>query len=300
MTVNSYIKSLCLAFFMVYIPLHAIMESQIIAKVNDDIITKRDYEIFRSFNLFLKDSHYTPAINIDKTILSELIDDTLLSQAHKTLPQDPEIAEQVNMIIEQIQQDLSDSDEAFIEKLASYKLTIPVIKNRLYQIQINLKGIASNNRQDLEITLEQKMDWLAKHSRYDLWDIHTIEKPTEQSQKSIEPILKQSQTFQEAKQALFASDSTIKLVEYQNKTPNELPSLFENILTETPFKQLSQSIQAPNGYHTLYIYNLSEVPSDEQAFQAISKSKLMALKEKTTSQLKELAYIKIYIDNEES
>lgn len=300
MTANTFIKSLCLALFMAYVPLHATMESQIIAKVNDDIITARDYEIFRSFNLFLKGSNYTPAKNIDKTILSELIDDTLLHQASKTLPQDAEINEQVNMIVEQIKQDLSDSDETFVEKLATYKLTIPVIKNRLYQIQINLKGIASNNRQDLEITLEQKMDWLAKHSRYDLWDIHTTEKPNEQSQKSIEPILKQSQTFEETKQALLATDSTIKLIEYQNKTPDELPSLFANILTETPFKQLSQSIQAPNGYHTLYIYNLSDIPSDDQAFQEISKSKLIALKEKTISELKELAYIKIYTDNEKS
>ncbi|MBF13250.1 MAG: hypothetical protein CMF46_02670 [Legionellales bacterium] len=275
-------------------PVFGTINTEILAIVNDEIVSKQDYYHIQQQLCLLHDIPLQDNQTIVPELLQQAIDYKLRMQLTRSRPIEAQHYERANDHLHSIQQSKSLSDRQWDQLINQCQLNTAAIQNIFAQHEAEMDFIIQHNQHHFRIQDTDIQAWVTDHSLFQVWSFHSVTPLSAEEHSQIKAIVEQSDDMPEVKQQLKTVNDQIKLIDYQYKQIRQLPSLFaEAIASSGQIKELMPSIEAPNGFHTLYINHVRDIPPDAVAIQAIEQDILNDVINKTMTQLRQDAYIKI-------
>ncbi len=286
---------IALVFIALQTQAKPILINQIIATVNNEIITQTALNnAISNIKKAAQHQHQTlPSDQIlKKKLLTQLINQKLFIIAAKrmglTISQQKinqtvsQIAKRNNLTLQQLQQKInhhrSSTNYQHYQQNIAHQLLIQSVQQQIINQSINDSDQTSIDKQ------------LASNIQYHLLDIKVV---NEKSAKQLLQLLKAGNTIQNIKKN---NRIKITVVDLGWRKINLIPSLFVKPIQNLPLDQFTHPIKAPNGYHILQLIGKNQASKNQVLAAKNSIYQQRATKAISTwlINMKKSASIKIY------
>ncbi len=294
--------SLCLAPF-----LSAQANNKIVAIVNEQIITQN--QLNQAMGILKQQSQAMgqplTSTQLKKEALKQLVDSKLLLQIaeqNNISASDAEVKQYIKQITSANQVSLEQFKKLLRKDGSSFQAYSNFVKEQITLSKLRSQVLGPKvkvSEQDIDIELAnaKKMNDQAPVNLLDVLVAPKSENEMSAAKTAAANIRKQllkGKSLQDSIQA--ATNSTVQITpqELGWKTLKELPELFAQAAKNLPAGQISQPIEAPNGFHLLLMVDRKGGSISRQDAEKIAAHKKMQIElEKWLTQLKKQAYIEI-------
>jgi peptidyl-prolyl cis-trans isomerase SurA len=280
---------------------------KIVAIVNDDVITQK--EVQNRMNLIKQQFAATgnlPADNqLQQQVLDQLIDNELqlqVAKKHQITVSDSEldaaiqeIAERNHLSVEQLKQKLIADHVAYADYRKQISEEILISKVARHAVNTN---ISVSDEEIAKFMRENTADPASRE--YHILDLvvplpdQATPQQIQQAQKTALQIIPKLRTSTDLGKTV--QTYNLQQQDLDWRSISQLPAIFVAVVPKMQSGEVSQPIQAPNGWHIVKILatrNLQPKISVDQAREALYHKKLAESLKQWLQQLKTQSYIKI-------